>query len=165
VTKAAVAAGAASAALAAALLLTTADHGRAAAAYVLFLGATGLLVLVSRTRGAARTRPLEQLVPRAEGRVESVGQLEALTRRLAVGEDSAVELHHRLRPLVRQIAGVQLERRHGVDLDRSPERAGELLGPRTWELVRPDRAPPADRFARGWPPHALQELVDELEAI
>ena len=47
-----------------------------------------------------------------------------------------------LRPIVREIAAARLAR-HGVSLDRQPERARALLGAQTWELVRPDREAPA----------------------
>ena len=153
-------------ALVVALLLAGAARGLALYAYVLFLGAVGLVVTVRRTSARLpRTPPLERLVRRRADREEGVPQLDMLARHLGAGRSSAFELHHRLRPVVRQIAGVQLARRYGIDLDRRPERVRVLLGPRTWELVRPDREPPQNRFGNGWSTKELRELIEELESI
>ena len=92
-------------------------------------------------------------------------QLQELTRRICNGRPNAFEVHQRLRPLAREIAGARLARQHGIDLDRRPERARALVGPRTWELVRPDREPPVVRYAAGWSEAEVTELVDELERI
>ncbi len=109
--------------------------------------------------------PFDTMLPRGGERRTGAPQLEELGRRLSNGSPNAYDLHHRLRPLAREIAGARLARRHGIDLERRPERAQELVGPRTWELVRPERPPPVDRFAPGWSEPELAELVDELEGI
>ena len=157
---------AATVALAVALALAGAGRGIALYAYVLVLVALAVGVLGARIGAALpATPPLERLVPRNREREARVPQLEALVHRLSGGAPNAFDLHHRLRPLVREIAAAGLARSHGVDLERRPERAHELVGARTWELVRPDREPPEDRFARGWSEKELGELVDELERI
>ena len=159
-------AAAATVALLVALALAGAARGLALYAYVLFLGALGLTLTARRTSSSVRrTGPLERLVNRRGDHDGRAPQFESIARQLSAGQSSAFELHHRLRPLVRQIASTQLARRYGVDLDRRPERAQQLLGPRTWELVRPDREPPAERLLRGWSPKELADLVDELEQI
>jgi hypothetical protein len=133
-------------------------------AYVLLLGAVGLLVLVRRTKEALPpARILGDRLGTQTPAEDRVPQLEALERSLASGSHNAFELHYRLRPIVREIVRARLARYHGIDLDRQPERARALAGARAWELTRPDREPPGDRFASGWPVKELQALVDELE--
>ena len=56
--------------------------------------------------------------------------------------------HRRLVPLLRELADARLDAVHGIHLDTDP-RAAQLLGPAAWNLLRPDRPRPADRFAAG----------------
>ena len=98
-------------------------------------------------------------------RSQRVGQLESVARALDLAEASAFDLHRVLRPIVREIAAARLAR-HGVSLDRQPERARALLGPQAWELVRPDREAPAGRSDRGGCSRdELRQIVGSLEAI
>ena len=77
---------------------------------------------------------------------------------------SAFDVQFRLRPLVQTlVAGLLLQR--GVDLERSPTRAEELLAPETWELVRPDRRAPDDRTAPGLPIETIERVVHDLERM
>lgn len=149
-----------------ALLLAGSTHRVALAAYVLFLGALGLLVVLRRLRSALpETRPLEAPAP-AAGPAEPVGQLEQIVRTVSGAEWMQAELHYRLRPLVREVASARLSRRYGVDLDGQPERARALIGEgRLWELVRPGRTAPEDRHARGWSREELEDLVGALERL
>jgi hypothetical protein len=136
-------------------------------AYALWVGSIALAVLSGAIRRSLPAAPpFERLLPRqaqAEGHVE---QLQTVDRLLDQAAWSAVDLHVRVRPFVREIAIARLSRRHGVDLDRQPARACELIGdPTTWELVRPDRPFPEDRNARGWARADVERLVETLEAI
>lgn len=150
------------------IALGVAGHERALAlfAYVLFAGALGSFALVRQTRASHPIAP-DLLLPRRRRRpAESLPQLTFLERRLSVAQATSFELHHRLRPLAREVAAARLARHHGIDLDRQPERARAVLGDgRAWELVRPDREPPEDRLARGWRLGELRALIDELESI
>jgi hypothetical protein len=150
-----------------ALVLAGSSHGLALLAYVLFVGALGLAVLAGRLRAALPEAPrFEGLLARETRPGEPIGQLETIVRTLSGAEWIQAELHYRLRPLVREIAAARLSRRHGVDLDRQPERARALIGEgRVWELVRPEREPPEERHARGWSRAELEELIDELERV
>jgi hypothetical protein len=133
---------------------------------VLVLAGIGVAALASRLRAAWPGTPrFERLLPAADPPSNRILQLEGLTGRLAGGYPNEGEVHARLRPLVEDVAAARLAGSHGVDLETMPERARALVGPRTWELVRPDREPPADRFARTWSPRDLHALLDELEAI
>jgi hypothetical protein len=98
-------------------------------------------------------------------RTQRLGQLESIARALDLAEASAFDLHHALRPIVREIAAARLVRR-GISLDRQPDRARALLGAQTWELVRPDREAPARGLGgRGCSRDDLRAIVGSLEAI
>lgn len=150
-----------------ALLLAGSADGLALLAYVLFLAALALTVLVDRLQEALPpARELDRLLSRPSRREEPIGQLETLTRVLSSATWSQRDVHYRLRPATREIASALLSRRYGVDLDRQPERARALLGDGVaWELARPDRDPPEDGYGRGWSRRELAELLEELEAI
>lgn len=150
-----------------ALLLAGSAHGLALLAYVLFLAALTLTILVERLQIALLPAPeLDHLLARPPRREEPIEQLETLTRVLSSASWSQRDVHYRLRPATREIATALLSRRYGVDLDRQPERARALLGDGVaWELARPDRQPPEDGYGRGWSRHELAELLEELEAI
>jgi hypothetical protein len=87
-------------------------------------------------------------------------QLERLERELTMATATAFDLHARLRPQLREIATMRLAAR-GVRL----EDAQGVLDDEVWELVRPDRLPPANRHAEGIPPAELRRVVDALEAL
>ena len=88
-----------------------------------------------------------------------------LVHDLRLSRLSTFHLHVRLRPLLSEIAAHRLWTRYGVDLDAEPVRARELVGPTAWELVRPDRAAPVDRLARGPNTSELVKIVAELERL
>ena len=99
--------------------------------------------------------------PRTRARPAS---LERAEREVALARGTAFDVHYRLRPSLRAVAAGLLHRR-GVDLERSPARAAELVGPDVWELIRPDRPAPSDRAATGIPLDALERAVDDLERL
>jgi hypothetical protein len=67
--------------------------------------------------------------------------------------------------VLREIAALRLRRRYGVELDREPGRARELVPSAAWEVVRPDRPPPQDRLASGPSLASLGQVVSELERL
>jgi hypothetical protein len=91
-------------------------------------------------------------------------QLVRVERTVAWSGSSATDAHTRLRPVLVEIAEARLARR-GVRLERDPAEARRLLGPMAWELVRPDRPPPADRDAPGIAVRDLEEILDALEKL
>ena len=97
--------------------------------------------------------------------VERLGELARIETDVTLGQATAFDLHYRLRPTMQLIAGGLLAARRGIDLDRQPERARAALGAETWELVRPDREPPADRNAPGIEREALRRAVASLEEM
>jgi hypothetical protein len=76
---------------------------------------------------------------------------------------NGLDAHTRLRPVLVDIAEARLARR-GLRLDRDAPDARRLLGPKAWELVRPDCPPPA-RDSPGVAPRDLEEILDALEAL
>lgn len=96
----------------------------------------------------------------AADRPERLTRLERLASEAA---DSAAVEHQRLRPLLRAVAADRLEALHGVRMDEEPARAAALLGGQAWELLRPDRPPPADRTAPGRGVGGLAAIVTAIE--
>jgi hypothetical protein len=149
-----------------ALLLSGAARGIALYAYLLLLVLMAVVMVGSRIGRAWPPTPrFERLIPprvEPEGRVL---QLEGLVGRLAGGSPNAFDLHQRVRPLVRQIVAAQLARGRGIDLDSRPDRAEQLVGPWTWQLIRPDAAAPADSWGQTWTRPEMNALVSELEQL
>ena len=88
-----------------------------------------------------------------------------MERELELGIASAGSAHHRLLPLLRSAAAARLAARHGVELDRRPEAARALLGEEVWDLLRPDRPEPADRFGRGVPRERVSAVIERVESL
>jgi hypothetical protein len=135
---------------------------------VLAVGAIVLLVLVPRPARPVR-RPGRLRRPSrlrlARGRRRTTPDLAAIDRLLALAVSSAEDEHLRLRPLVLDIARQRLADYTGVRFDSAPDAAAAVLGPETWDLVRPDRPRPDDRRARGMSPARLRAVVESLERI
>jgi hypothetical protein len=154
-------------ALVVALMLTGVAHGLVLLAYVIFLVALLLFVLVGRLRRvlplAVEFRRMRPLPAVPETHVE---QFETVKRWVAIARYSRSDLYFRLRIPVRDIVAARLSRSYGVDLEREPGRAAAILGQgRAWELVRPDYSWGSDRSAPGWSEHEVEQLVDELERL
>lgn len=138
-------------------------------AYVLFLGAIGLTVAVSATRAASPDVHEPSLSDRIDDPLdvppERPRELERLEREVYLSLGSSFYLHHRLRPVLREVAAHRLLTKHGVDLDRMPDAAHALLGEDAWSWLRPERAEPRDRWATGPPLAELRGIVQALERI
>lgn len=133
--------------------------------YGLVACAVALGLALSALRSAfPPTRPLRRATRRAaaDHRPPSLGRIE---HEVALGVAGAFDLHFRLVPRLRSIASGLLGSRRRVDLESDPDKARTLVGPETWELVRPDRPPPEDRLARGLQAEKLQRVVESLESI
>ena len=137
--------------------------------FVLFVGALGLAAAVRAAHGASPevhepsledelTEPLDVLPERP-------ADLERLEREVHLSLGSEFYFHHRLRPVLREIASSRLLLHHGVDLDRRPAEAEKLVGPEAWGWLRPDREEPRDRWTNGPRTEELAALVDALERI
>ncbi len=128
--------------------------------YFLFLGALLMLVVVSAVAAAAPRARRSELVTALDERPEPAGtvpQLAKVEREVTLAIGNALDLHTRLLPHLREIASARLERRG--------KRAGpDTLG-RWWELLRPDRPEPSERFAPGIAAGDLRDLVADLERM
>jgi hypothetical protein len=94
-------------------------------------------------------------------KVDSLDRAEGL---IVIALSNAGDVHWRLRPVLREVAGAALHGR-GVDLDGDAAAARALLGGEAWELVRADRPRPPDVFAPGIPPVALDRVLAVLEDL
>jgi hypothetical protein len=137
-----------------------------AGVYVLAVGALAVTTVVASLRPLRVDRwarsPFER-PPDRPPRPEPLAELERIDRTLVLAASSSFDVHHRLRPLLRQLAAERLHARHGIELDRQPERARALLGDELWEVVRPDRE--LDRHAPGLPLARCARLVDAVEGV
>jgi uncharacterized membrane protein len=129
-------------------------------AYVFVLGALLILGIVAAAGDAVprrRRSELDQALAEATQRPRPLAEIEKLEREVTLAAASAYDLHVRLLPQLREIAQCRLERS-----GRTP--GPDTLG-RWWELLRPDRPEPDDRFASGISQSELRALVADLERM
>jgi hypothetical protein len=125
--------------------------------YVLVVGGLLMLGVVAAAGDAVPRRKrseLEAVLGGSPGREKRLPEIEKLEREVTLATSSAYDLHYRLLPQLREIAQARLER-SGRALN--PDTAG-----RWWELLRPDRPFPEDRFAKGISETELRALVQDL---
>jgi hypothetical protein len=129
---------------------------------VLCLSGVAVLAVIRRLIPPAELRDPQ---PRTRGPFgpmpDDLGRLE---RGVSVGVSQASTVHLSLRPVLREIATERLRRR-GIELDRDPKAAHDLLGDDAWDLVRADRPPPKRPLDAGLGLDRLQAVVDRLEEI
>jgi hypothetical protein len=87
-------------------------------------------------------------------------QIADLESRVSRGYGSAGGVTSHFRPLLVQVVSAELARKHGVVLEKQPERALELLGPRLRRLVDPAVTVSAPLDA-----NELRRVIDEVERI
>jgi hypothetical protein len=136
--------------------------------YVLVLAAFILAHLLARLRASLpqhTASPVDAALSRRPRQSLRVPELERIEREVTLGQTTSFDLHFRLRPTLRRIAYELLRARRGIDLDANPEAARRALGDETWELVRVDREPPHDRFAKGIDLDSLRHVVVSLETL
>jgi len=128
--------------------------------YVFVVGALAMLALVAAAGDAFPRRRRSQLdlaLREADAPERPLQELERLQREVTLACAAAFDFHHRLLPQLREIAQARLER-----TGRAP--GPDTLG-RWWELLRPDREPPVDRFGSGIELDELSELVRDLQSL
>jgi hypothetical protein len=149
------------------LFASTGARARVLDAYLVALGGVLMLMLI-RT---LRTLLAERSPSRFDGALATMRSAAPPTRGLTLERDvelsrlNEFHFHMRVRPVLREIAALRLRRRYGVELDREPGRARELVPSAAWEVVRPDRPPPQDRLASGPSLASLGQVVSELERL
>jgi hypothetical protein len=151
-----------------ALLFTAGNRGTVLDIYLLVIGGITLLALVRFARVLRLGSPVSSFeTALARARAPRGGNDEALglEREVELSRMDGFHFHVRLRPVLRDIAAHRLRVRYGVELDREPERARELLPAEVWEVVRADRPPPVERLAPGPTLSQQRRLLDGLEKL
>jgi hypothetical protein len=135
------------------------EHSPTLRAYVFAIGGTALLaaVRIAQLRAPHRRSTFDAAVARKPQPLGAVSQLEKMQRAVTIGCASEADLRLHLLPQLREIAQAQLERS-----GRAP--GPDTLG-RWWDLLRPDRAEPADRFAPSLTLPELRDLADDLDRL
>ena len=149
------------------LFATSGLRSRVLDVYLLALGAVLMLGLFRTIRllGAGREpSAFDRALATMRAPVRESGELVA-DRDVELSSTNVLHFHVRVRPVLREIAAYRLRVRYGVELDREPLRARELLPTAVWDVVRPDLPPPPDRLARGPSVAAQRALLDELERL
>jgi hypothetical protein len=149
-------------------LFADAPAARAVAAWAVALGALAAWLLLRRLGAAVpvqRVSRFDRAVLARPPRAARSREWQQLERTVVFSEQRELDLYVRLRPILRDVAAVRLSRAHGIDLDRNPEAAAEVLGPEAWDVVRPDREPPADRQAPGPGLAAVTRAIAAVERI
>jgi hypothetical protein len=128
--------------------------------YILLLGVLALFALFTSTTErlpGSRRSPFDAALPRGTPPPKPLPEVERMKREVALACATSYDLHARLIPHLREIANARLER------------TGRIAGPETlgasWELLRPDRPEPSDRFAPGIKEAELRSVVDALARL
>lgn len=149
------------------LFATSGIRARVIDAYLVALAAIVMLMLVRTAQALLpEQRPslFESALRSMQTTAPVIGGL-SLERDVELGRVNAFHFYSRVRPVLREIAAARLKRRYGIDLDREPGRARDVLGTSAWETVRPDATPPADRLGRGPSVASIRAIVTELERV
>lgn len=135
--------------------------------YALLLCGLALLLAIAELRRAyPPERPLRPMQPPRTGdEIEPPATLAQIEQETALAVAGPFDLHQRLRPRLRALAGSLLAAKRGISLDGDPDSAHQILGDETWELVREDRPPPPDRVGGRVSPATLARFVDSLERL
>ena len=135
--------------------------------FVLVLGCLGLAVLAAelgRLAPTAERSLVEEALDPDPVEERPIADLLRLERELSMASARQFDLHYRLRPVLRDVAAAQLERR-GLDLDSGRPAVQELLGEELFELTAPGREPPKNRLAPGPGVEGLDRTISRLERL
>jgi hypothetical protein len=132
--------------------------------FLLLVAAGAIIALVQALSGVAPRAPTRR-VTRPRRVSQRLPELDRTERAVLLSASTAFDLHYRLRPVLREVAAQKLASRRGLSLDVDTEASRAVVGETTWELVRPDREPPEQRFDRGIAATQLREVVAVLERI
>jgi len=149
------------------LFASSGIRARVLDAYLVAVGGVIVLMLIRKARTLLpdlSASAFDAALAERRTRTPAAGEL-GMQREVELSRINAFHFHMRLRPVLREAAATRLRRRYGVDLDAGPLRARELVPADAWEVVRPDRPPPADRLSRGPSLASLRTVVSELERL
>ncbi|HEY7197536.1 MAG TPA: hypothetical protein VH306_10130 [Gaiellaceae bacterium] len=158
---------AAAGALAAVATSFPSQRTRAVAAFLLFLGAVGVVFALTALRRARRTRrsAFELALAARSAEKRRLRALDRMEHDVVQSLANPLDLHRRLRPVLRDVAAQRLAAGHGIDLDRRPEAAQALLGDELWELVRPERPEPDELTGTRLDAGGLDRILTRLETV
>jgi hypothetical protein len=137
----------------------------ALAIWFVLAAAIAMFLLVRRSREGRGESGFEAALRVPDEKAPQPVELLRTERDLELGIAGAGHAHHRLLPILREAAAARLASRHGVELELRPDAARELLGEDVWELLRPDRPEPEDRFARGVPRERVAAIIERVESL
>ena len=139
---------------------------RALSIWVVLVTAIALRELVlSFPRDSSRRPRFEAALRRRETAPPVPSVFAGMERELELATAFADHAHRRLLPRLRAAAAARLALRHGIELERRPDVAQRLLGETTWDLLRPDRPEPTDRFGPGLPREEIAAVIECIEAL
>ena len=150
-----------------ALFASTGIRARVLDGYMVALGGVLMLMLIRTARELRVDRPKSAF----DAALAEMRRKPAATRGIDLERDvelsrvSEFHFYRKLRPILREVAAMRLRRRYGVELDREPARARELVPSAAWDVVRPDRQPLQDRLAWGPSVASMRDVVSELERL
>jgi hypothetical protein len=91
--------------------------------------------------------------------------LEDVERAVDFAAWNPADFNRRLRPLLREVAAHRLQSRRGIDIDRDPRAARQLLGEVPWALVDTTALERTDAAPVGGSPLAIRETIQRLEDL
>jgi hypothetical protein len=136
--------------------------------YAIVLAAVVMLALVRTVRLFVPRRgasPFDNALARLRSKPTATPVELDEDRDVVLSRLNTFHYYVRVRPILREFADHRLRIQYGVDLDGEPDRARELIRSNAWDVVRPDRGPPADRLARGPSIGEQRTVLDELERL
>jgi hypothetical protein len=142
------------------------EHAREAArVYLPLMAAIAIHGLVSSVLDASPLPGGRRDRRRRPAPSDTLKDLRYIEAAVAISPSSASETHHRLRPVLREIAADRLEMGRRIVLDEDLVRAQAVLGDEAWALLRPDAPRPADASTPGPSRSRLKEILSRVEAI
>ena len=142
---------------------------RALQVFLVVAGAVAIrLLVVAVVDATSRPGPFafdRALVPPAPRELSVPSEPERIRFEVGAATRRSMELHHQLRRRLRRLAADRLAAGHGVDLDGDPDASRRILGDETWDLLRPDRVAPEDRFGPGMPVEGVSRIVATVEDL
>jgi hypothetical protein len=138
-------------------------HPTADRVAVVATGACVVAALLAPMRRSAAARPTPARPYRGDA-VEPLAQLVRIQRSVELSGASRLEYEHRLQPNLRHLAAERLRLRRGIDLERRPDAAREVLGGEAWDLVM-RRGAASDRKAPAPTLTEIRALFEMLERV
>lgn len=136
---------------------------RARPVFCIGLGlALGLALGLVRVVAGGQVEPPAPPAREADEAPAPYADLYFIEYRLSWGSVERERFERRVRPLLVRLATERLIQRHGIDPDREPNRARQIVGEQLWMLMTGPAAPEDSRPPR---PKEVDELVRAIEQI